>query len=57
MEHKLIIICQDDAIAECSCGRWFYSRTGRAEKWEIEEWFNKHMDILRSEGDSYEKEG
>lgn len=43
MEHKLMIKSLHDGIAECKCGGWHYSFTGKTTVGEITKWWLEHV--------------
>lgn len=43
MKHKLIIKSLHDTMLECTCGKWFVSRTGAMTKAEAQKEFRSHV--------------
>jgi len=44
--HDLIVKSLNDAVAECSCGRWNFCATGPLSREEIEEEFRRHSEFI-----------
>lgn len=47
MKHKLIIKSLNDGQAKCSCGNWYYIKTGIITKKELLKEYKKHALIKK----------
>lgn len=54
--HNLIVESLDDAMARCSCDKWFFSFTGKATPEEIGKEYQKHINPPQEVPDTHEAE-